>query len=91
MKSAGYKALPPIGREEFHIRYHDWDDDEGMRAFLMEKESNVALARFKVSGTIQKELFPLGRQRPGSFLVRRNQISEINRHLLRQVDIVLRR
>lgn len=91
MKLAGYKALPPIGRDEFHVRYHDWDDEENMTRFLMEEETSVALVRFKVSHELQRELFPVGRKRPEPFLIKRNQIPEINRHLIRQVDIVLQR
>lgn len=91
MESAGLKALPPIGSQEFHVRYYDWDDEASMKAFLMDEAQSVALVRFKLSGKAQMALFPVTREKPKPFLVRRDQVPEINRHLRRQVDIVLRR
>lgn len=91
MKSAGYRALPPIGPEDFQVRNWERDDKKSMAAFLSEDDASVALARFKVSGEARREFFPVGRDRAGPYLLKRHQVPQINRHLVRQVDIVLTR
>lgn len=91
MQSAGYKALPPSGPDEFWARVWRRDDQSGMAAFLAEDERSVALARFKLLPKAQQRLFPLGKNETGRFLIKRSLVPEINLHLRRQIDIVFMR
>ncbi len=89
MELAGFKALPPFDRAEIQIHAFDPDDETAMASFLAGDENAVALARFKLSFDRQREM--LEENASGPWQVKREQIPEINRHLKRQVDIVLRR
>ncbi|MBA5802800.1 hypothetical protein [Rhizobium changzhiense] len=89
MELAGFKALPPFGRAEIQIHALDPDDETAMASFLAEDENAVALARFKLSFDRQREV--LEGNASGPWQIKREQIPEINRHLKRQIDILLRR
>lgn len=91
MRLAGYRALPPVGPDEFQVRLWERDSKKNMADFLTQDETSVALARFKVSPKAQRDLFCIGRRMPSPFVVRRDQVPEINFNLVRQIDIVLTR
>ncbi|TBD09791.1 hypothetical protein [Rhizobium ruizarguesonis] len=86
MELAGFKALPPFA--EIQIQIYDPDEDTVTAALFAEDESAVALARFKLSLEMQRRLLD-GNTR-GPWQINREQIPEINRHLKRQVDVLLR-
>ncbi|WP_051040907.1 hypothetical protein [Rhizobium leguminosarum] len=89
MELAGFRALPPFGRAEIPVRSFHPDEETAMALFLAEDEDAVALARFKLLPKRQQKM--LEDNSNGPWQITREQIPEINRHLKRQVDILLRR
>jgi hypothetical protein len=91
IKSAGFRALPPVGSEELEVRFYGRDRDIAEFEAMLEGTANIAVVRFKVSHALQQELFPMTRQKAGPFKIKRSQIPRINIHLNRHVDVVLKK
>ncbi|MGO6966631.1 hypothetical protein [Rhizobium leguminosarum] len=89
MELAGFKALPPFGRAEIQVHTFDPDEETAMASFFADDENAVALVRFKLSFDMQRKT--LKGNTKGPWQIKREQIPEINRHLKRQVDVLLHR
>lgn len=92
IEAAGFRALPPIHESSLAVRFYDATAAAEMRAFMLEATGSVALLRFNLPGGYFSDFVnQLNQPGSGSWHVPGDRIPELNRKLLRPVEIVARR
>jgi hypothetical protein len=94
IEASGFRALPPIDKPSLAITSFDWQDEAAMKSFMLADDESAALVRFSVFGKALRDMLDFPKSGPwpsGPWPFPRDRIPELNRHLLRCVDVLHRR
>ena len=94
IEASGFMALPPIDKPNLAIMSFDWRDEAAMRSFMLEDDDSAALVRFNVFGNVLRDMLDFPKNGPwpsAPWPFPSGRIPELNRHLLRSVDVLHRR
>jgi hypothetical protein len=72
----------------------DWREEAAMKSFMLENDESAALVRFNVLGKTLRHMLDFPKSGPwpsAPWAFPSDRIPELNRHLLRSVDILHRR
>lgn len=72
----------------------DWRDEAAMRSFMLEDDDSAALVRFNVFGNVLRDMLDFPKNDPwpsAPWSFPGDRIPELNRNLLRSVDVLHRR
>jgi hypothetical protein len=94
LEASGFRALPPIDKPNLAIMSFDCRDEAAMKSFMLENGESAALVRFNVFGKVLSDMLDFPKSGPwpsGPWPFPSGRIPELNRNLLRSVDVLYRR